>query len=258
MPVDTLYLPSPFDGERPPESWFPCVLRSIMPLFSCARVLSARPANLFQSLVQAASRRSVCSCQPAVMRTQPSQPQSDERSRTRMPRALMPCTNSACTEARSAPAQNLPGLARREFRDREFFLQSIPTATHFRHILANIFLIGQARPASMPAPPRSRCRESRTAAGSASAPAAPASTPNSQTRHSVGLGKCSRDKKVRHLAHVFQKRLAVKLEVGLIHQDRGLGRAAGDQQQILCRRHRARRIIRDSRWRSSRVFGLVV
>src|SRR4029077_3907503 len=41
-------------------------------------------------------KRSVWACQPAVTRTHPWQPQSDERSRTRMFRFFMQRTKSAC------------------------------------------------------------------------------------------------------------------------------------------------------------------
>ena len=56
---------------------------------SHAGLLSPQPIS-FSVSCSAPSRRSVCSRQPAVMRTQPSQPKSDDRSRTRIPRALIP------------------------------------------------------------------------------------------------------------------------------------------------------------------------
>src|SRR5258708_2239640 len=46
----------------------------------------------------AAKSCSVCASEPRVMRTQPSQPGSEERSRTRIPRSFMAATNAACFE----------------------------------------------------------------------------------------------------------------------------------------------------------------
>src|SRR3984893_4119814 len=61
---------------------------------SHAGVLSPQPIS-FSVSRSAPSRRSVCSCQPAVMRTQPSQPKSEDRSRTRIPRVRIPRPKSA-------------------------------------------------------------------------------------------------------------------------------------------------------------------
>src|SRR5882762_7669080 len=44
----------------------------------------------------AVSSCSVCASEPRVMRTQPSQPGSEERSRTRIPRSFIAVTNAAC------------------------------------------------------------------------------------------------------------------------------------------------------------------
>ena len=57
------------------------------------------------------------------------------------------------------------------------------------------------------------------------------------------------------MADMFHKRLSVKLEVRLIDQNRSLGGATGDQQQVFCRYSRAGRIIRISDGNQARLWG---
>ena len=140
MPVDTLYRPRPsiLSTARIAVS---CVLRSIAARLMPASFLPSR----FLSVSRAArlSRRSVCSCQPAVMRTQPSQPKSEDRSRTRIPRARIPRTKSAWLGPIRASTK-FAWLGQKGIpRTRNSSSNRLRLALYFAHIAANVFLIGQ-------------------------------------------------------------------------------------------------------------------